>query len=246
MSENAQQRPDPEALAKICADKVQPLDKVFCSLEGKAAIVSGGASGLGYQVVNRLCQAGAKVVIADIREDRGERAIREFMAKGYDVAFCKTDVRSVKDCYALVEFTEKTYTTPDILVTCAAEWSCYSYLDLPEEVYDRVLDTDLKGSYFLGQAAARAMVRDKVKGKIVFISSAAHMGEGPVGIGMNSYYPAAKAGVVALVIYALCTPMSDFMCGETVNVNGGAMMIMQEKPFSFTVEGCLPGPKKAE
>lgn len=60
------------------------------------------------------------------------------------------------------------------------------------------MDTDLKGSYFLGQAAARYMVTNKVKGKIVFISSAAHLGEGPKGIGMNSYYAAAKAGVVAM------------------------------------------------
>ncbi|MCI9507605.1 MAG: SDR family oxidoreductase [Oscillospiraceae bacterium] len=200
-----------------------------------------------------------------------------------------------------------------MLVTCAAGWSSYSYLDLPEDVYDRVMDTDLKGSYFLGQAAARYMVTNKVKGKIVFISSAAHLGEGPKGIGMNSYYAAAKAGVVAmtktvsgelrqyginvncvapggmlsagvftegteafalygpeykavrdahgagapdatplamnpdevaLVVFAMCTPMADFMQGETVDVNGGTLMITQERPFSFTVEGCVPGPQK--
>jgi len=50
--------------------------------------------------------------------------------------------------------------------------------------------------------------------------------------------------LVALTIFALCTPMADFMVGETINVNGGAMMHMQEKPFSFTVEGCIPGPGK--
>ena len=49
---------------------------------------------------------------------------------------------------------------------------------------------------------------------------------------------------VALAVYALCTPMSRFMCGETVNVNGGAMMNLQEKPFSFTIDGCIPGPEK--
>lgn len=61
-----------------------------------------------------------------------------------------------------------------------------------------------------------------------------------------------KAGVpvamnpdqVALVVFAMCTPMADFMQGETVNVNGGTMMITQNKPFSFTVEGCIPGPGK--
>ena len=49
---------------------------------------------------------------------------------------------------------------------------------------------------------------------------------------------------VALVVFAMCTPMANFMQGETVDVNGGILMITQERPFSFTVEGCVPGPKK--
>ena len=44
---------------------------------------------------------------------------------------------------------------------------------------------------------------------------------------------------VALAVYALCTPMSDFMCGETIDVDGGVLMNIQERPFSFTVEGCI-------
>jgi NAD(P)-dependent dehydrogenase (short-subunit alcohol dehydrogenase family) len=309
MAENAK-RPqiDPESLSRKNVESAASLEDIFAKgLDGKTALVTGGASGLGYTVVNRLCEAGAKVVIASRTEERGLRAVDDFKKLGYDVSYVKTDVRNVSDCYAAVDFTVKTYGKLDILVTSAAGWSSYSYLDLPEEVYDRILDTDLKGSYFIGQAAARVMVRDKIKGKIVFISSAAHMGEGPVGIGMNSYYAAAKAGVVAmtktvagelkqyginvncvapggmlsagvfkegneafalygeeyaavrqangrkiplamnpdeiaLVVYALCTPMADFMVGETVNVNGGTLMITQEKPFSFNVEGCIPGP----
>ena len=202
----------------------------------------------------------------------------------------------------------KTYGKLDILVANAAGWSNYAYLDVPETVFDRIMDTDLKGAYFMGQAAARHMVANKIKGKIVFISSAAHLGEGQPGIVMNTFYKAAKAGVsamtkgiagelrqyglsvncvapggmlsagvfsegveanalygkdyqevkqlhrgqtpvamnpdqVALTVFAMCTPMSDYMCGETVNVNGGVLMNIQERPFSFTVPGCVPGPK---
>lgn len=310
MAENVQRQIDPEALSRMNAGQVASLQDVFCKcMEGKVALVTGGASGLGYMVVNRLCEAGAKVVIASRGEERGKRAVSDFKEKGYDVSWVKTDVSKVADCYAAVDFTTETYHGLDVLVTCAAGWSSYSYLDLPEEVYDRVLDVDLKGTYFIGQAAARYMVANKIKGKIVFISSAAHLGEGPKGLGMNSYYAAAKAGVVAmtktvsgelrqyginvncvapggmlsagvftegaeafslygpeykevrdansrqtplamnpdmiaLAVYALCTPMADFMQGETVNVNGGTMMITQERPFSFTVEGCIPGPGK--
>ncbi len=312
MSEQAKgQMPDLESLSRQNLQSVAPLSQVFCSLEGKTALVSGGASGLGYMVAARLCEAGAKVMIASRKETRGLQAVKDFKDKGYEASWVKTDVSKVADCYGAVAETVKTYGSLDILVTSAAGWSSYSYLDLPEEVYDRILDTDLKGSYFLGQAAARVMVENQIKGKIVFISSAAHKGEGAMGVGMNSYYCAAKAGVVAmtksvaaelrqygitvncvapggmlsagvftegaeaaglygaeyqevlqshygqtplamnpdqvaLAVYALCTPMSDFMCGETVDVDGGVLMNIQERPFSFTVKGCIPGPKETE
>ncbi len=306
----AKRQIDPESLSRQNAEASASLKDVFLtSLQGKVAIVTGGASGLGYTIVNRLCEAGAKVVIASRGEERGNRAVQDFKAKGYEVSWVKTDVTNVKACYDAVDFAVKTYGGLDVLVANAAGWSSYAYLDVPEEEFDRVVDTDLKGAYFIGQAAARYMVANKVKGKIVFISSAAHLGEGPVGLGMNSYYIAAKAGVaamtkgiagelkqygisvncvapggmlsagvfkegneafqlygeeyakvrqangsktplamnpdlIALTVFALCTPMSDFMVGETVNVNGGALMNIQEKPFSYTVEGCIPGPKK--
>ena len=316
MAETANRRIDPEALSRMNAQQAKPLQEIFVQcMQGKVALVSGGASGLGYMVVSRLCEAGAKVVIASRGEERAKRALEDFKAKGYEVSWVRTDVSKVADCYAAVDYTTSAYGSLDVLVTSAAEWSSYSYLDLPEEVYDRVMDIDMKGSYFLGQAAARYMVANKIKGKIVFISSAAQLGEGPKGIGMNSYYAAAKAGVVAmtktvsgelrqyginvncvapggmlsagvftqgteafalygpeykavrdshgmgspdptplamnpdevaLVIFAMCTPMADFMQGETVNVNGGTLMITQEKPFSFTVPGCTPGPKAEE
>lgn len=311
MGEETGRKLNPEDLSRMNLRQLKSLEDIFCRcMEGKTALVTGGASGLGYTVVNRLCEAGAKVVIASRKEARGLRAVEDFRAKGYEVSWVQTDVSKVDSCYAAVKFTAETYGSLDILVTSAAGWSSYSYLDLPEEVYDRVLDVDLKGSYFMGQAAARYMVAHKIPGHIVFISSAAHMGEGPVGLGMNSYYAAAKAGVVAmtktvsgelrqygihvncvapggmlsagvftegaeafslygpeykkvrdahskdiplamnpdmiaLVVFAMCTPMADFMQGETVNVNGGTLMITQERPFSFTVEGCTPGPQNS-
>jgi len=312
MADTQRRQIDPEALARMSGAGVAPLQDIFVNcMRGKIALVSGGASGLGYSVVNRLCEAGAKVVIASRGGERANRALEDFRAKGYEVSWVQTDVSKVDACYHAVDYTTSTYGGLDVLVTCAAGWSSYSYLDLPENVYDRVMDTDLKGSYFMGQAAARYMVAHKIKGKIVFISSAAHLGEGPRGLGMNSYYAAAKAGVVAmtktvsgelrqyginvncvapggmlsagvftegseaftlygpeykevrdshtaadptplamnpdevaLAVFALCTPMANFMQGETVNVNGGTLMITQDRPFSFTVEGCIPGPSK--
>lgn len=58
----------------------------------------------------------------------------------------------------------------------------------------------------------------------------------PVPVAMNP-------DEVALVVFALCTPMASFMQGATVDVNGGALLNAQRKPFSYTVEGCIPGPQ---
>ena len=194
----AMQMPDPETMAFQTLAQCLPLGEALTDLKGKVAIVTGGATGLGFNVANRLAEAGAKVVIASRNETRGNAAVEALAAKGYEVTFTACDVTSVEACYAAVDFAVATYGNIDILVTAAAGWDEQAYLDVTEETYDRVVDTDLKGSYFMGQAVARNMVEHGTKGKIVFISSAAHLGEGPRGVGMNTYYQAAKAGVVAL------------------------------------------------
>lgn len=307
------QMPDPEKLASMTLAQCAPLEQIFVkALEGKVALVTGGATGLGFNVANRLAEAGAKVVIASRNPERGAAAVAALTERGYEVSFVPTDVSKVSDCYAAVDFACDTYGGIDILVTSAAGWDEQAYLDVTEATYDRVLDVDLKGTYFCGQAAARKMVASGTKGNIVFISSAAHLGEGPRGVGMNTYYQAAKAGVVALtrgvaaelkqyginvncvapggmlshgvfsegvknggaygpeyaafkselranpiaqvplafnpdqvalMVYALCTPAASFMQGATVDVNGGALLNAQLKPFSTTVEGCIPGPQ---
>ncbi len=307
MAEDMRRQINPESLAKRSADTAIPMQDII-RLTGKVALVTGGGSGLGYTIVNRLAEAGAKVVIASRGEARGRKAVEDFTAKGYDVSWVKTDVSVVADCYKAVDYAVEKYGKLDILVCNAAGWSSCSYLDVSEELYDKILDVDLKGSYFMGQAAARHMVANKIRGKIIFISSAAHLGEGPSNLVMNTYYQAAKAGVTGLtrgvaeelkqyginvncvapggmlsagvftqgndqvakygaaymearkkpapetplamnpdevgrVVFAMCTPLSDFMCGEVINVNGGTMLKFQTSPLSYTVEGRVPGPR---
>ena len=198
MADQARQMPDPEKLASMTLAQCTPLGEALTNLKGKVAIVTGGATGLGFNIAARLAEAGAKVMIASRSQARGDAAVAALAEKGYEAAFCSTDVSSVDACYALVDETVKVFGNVDILVTSAAGWDEQAYLDVTEATYDRVLDVDLKGSFFMGQAVARNMVANKTHGKIVFISSAAHLGEGPRCVGMNTYYQAAKAGVCAL------------------------------------------------
>ena len=312
MEKEKQMQITPEMIANMAAgnvSNVQSLSDIFINnMKGKSAIVTGGASGLGYNVVNRLSEAGVKVVIASRNEKKGKKAEEEFRSRGREVTWCQTDVTKVSDCYKTVEFTEKTYGKVDILVANAATWSMFSFLDMPEEEYDKVMNTDLKGEYFMAQAAARSMVRNKIKGKIIFTSSAARHSSDVNGIGMMSHYNAAKGAIasmtmgvakelrqygitvncvapggmvsegtltntgkaaayygkeliqeqmalakdtptamnpdeVAIAVFAMCTDMSNYMVGETVDVTGGATLSFQKKPWSYTMPGCIPGPK---
>lgn len=302
---------DINALNSMYLQQMRSLQEVFGSeLKDKVALITGGATGLGFCVAARLAQAGAKVVIASRNEGKGRKAEEDLKAAGLTVKWTRCDVTSVEECYRAVEFTVQEYGAIDILIANAAGWSMYSFLDMPEEAFDQVVNTDMKGEYFIAQAAARVMVSQKIKGKIVFIASAAHLGGDCPKIAMMTHYNAAKGAVVsmtkgiakelkqygitvncvapggmlsygaitngaesselygpeydeekkkygglsplamnpdqvALVVFAMCTSMSDFMAGETVDVNGGVMLSFQEKPWSYTVAGCIPGPKES-
>ena len=121
MAEIQQKRIDPESLSRMNAAAITPLQDIFVNcMRGKVALVTGGASGLGYMVVSRLCEAGAKVVIASRGEARAQRALEDFQAKGYEVSWVQTDVSKVASCYEAVNYTTATYGGLDVLVTCAA------------------------------------------------------------------------------------------------------------------------------
>lgn len=286
---------------------VAPLQSVF-DLTGKVAIVTGGCTGLGFAVARRLGEAGAKVVITSRREDRGAAAQEYLRGKGYDVTYCKTDVREVEQCYAMVDFTEKTYGCPDILVPCAAYWDMYAAVDTPVDVFDNIQATNVRGQYYCIQATARAMIKAGKGGKICMISSIMRTGQGDTpymnftsayitsksaltgmcvslareykqyGITVNCVAPGAmltsgcltnNLGVanygekygeegakyqtlvpmsqtpddMARMVFCMCTPVSDFMQGVTVDVDGGATITFNNTKWSYNLEGCVPGPK---
>lgn len=290
-------------LAKNSTEQLKSINEVFYDdMAGKVAIVTGGATGLGYNIVNRLAEAGVRVVIASRKEGTGKKAEEDFQNRNLDVRWFQTDVSDVADCYKAVDYTVEKFGRLDIVVANAATWSMYSYLDMPEEAFDSVINTDLKGEYFIAQAAARVMVQQKIRGKIVFISSVAHKGSDAPKLGMMTHYNAAKGAIVsmtkgiakelkqygisvncvapggmltagaltnsqdafalygpefaeerskygretpmvmnpdevALVVFAMCTAMSDFIVGETIDVDGGSLLSFQAKPWSYTIEG---------
>ena len=144
------------------------------ALDGKTAIVTGGANGIGYAIAERFLDDGARVVVADIDTAAGRRAEADLAGRG-EVRFIRTDIGRRLDVHNLVAATIDAFGDIDILVNNAGIVHAADFLDLKEEDFDRVLAVNLKGAFLAGQAAARFMV-DKVKaggapGAIVNMSS---------------------------------------------------------------------------
>jgi len=145
------------------------------SFEGKVAIISGGARGIGRACANRLAHVGAKVVIADINEKLGEEVADGLGGGGHDARFILCNVGERLDVRNLVAETLNAYGRIDVLVNNAGVMDSAPFLELSEKELDRVFATNVKGTFMLAQAAARQMVTQveagERPGSIVNISS---------------------------------------------------------------------------
>lgn len=144
------------------------------ALDGKAAIVTGGAGGIGLAIARRFLEEGARVIIADIDEDKGAGAQDDLAALG-TVRFVAADIGDKAAVQRLVATTVDEFGGVDVLVNNAGIVHGADFLDLAEEDFDRVLRINLKGAFLTGQAVARLMV-ERVKaggspGAIVNMSS---------------------------------------------------------------------------
>lgn len=128
------------------------------ALTGKVAIVTGAARGIGQACAERLAREGAKVIVADRDEAGGERIAADIREDGGEAAFVSCDVSERLDVRNLLAATLETYDAVDLLVNNAGIIDDAPFLELSEAEFDRVLATNLKGAFLLGQAVARQMV----------------------------------------------------------------------------------------
>lgn len=128
------------------------------SLSGKVTIITGGARGIGFACARRFCEDGAKVIIADVDEDRGAEAEKALNDNGGDASFVACDVSERLDIRNLVTTTVEAHGQIDVLINNAGIVVGGDFLDLKEEDFDRVLRINLKGAFLVGQAVARQMV----------------------------------------------------------------------------------------
>ena len=184
-------------------DGMEPLSSML-SVAGKVAIVTGGTSGLGFNITARLLEGGANVVIASDTEYSCDNAIGLLRERGYGedrVVACITDVRDEDAVANLVSFTDKTFGSIDILVTSAAKWSYAHIYDMPEEEFAKVIDINLNGTFRAIKHVSKYMIEKEIAGKMCLISSDSAWLPYPT-FGGYPHYVASKGGVNALGLEA--------------------------------------------
>jgi len=139
-------------------------------LDGKVALISGAAKGMGAVEARMFAKEGASLVIGDILEDEGTKLALEISYEGASCVFAPLDVRKASQWESAVTKAMSAYGRLDVLVNNAGVTSRMNLLDSPEEDWDRVLDINAKGS-FLGIKTVIPAMRKSGGGSIVNISS---------------------------------------------------------------------------
>ena len=162
-------------------------------LQGKVALISGGARGQGAAEAKLFAKEGAKVVFGDVLDDEGRKTEAEIQEIGGEALYIHMDVTNEGDWEKAVSETVNRFGKLDILVNNAGVVSWGNLEDTTPEEWDRVMDVSLKGMYLTGQIAARHMA-EQGGGSIINISSICD----EVAQAGYPHYIAAKGGVKML------------------------------------------------
>lgn len=185
-------------------------------LKGRTALVTGGSCGIGYAIAEAFLCAGAKVVISGRNEEKLKEAASKLSAKG-EVSFVQMD-NTKSGSFGVTISNMPAF---DILVNNAGYVGGGSFGDTQESEYDKVMNTNLKGSYFLSEAVSNLWIQNGTQGNILNICSASSLRPG------QSPYILSKWGLRALTI-----GMAKSLVKHGIVVNGLAPGCTNTEKFS--------------
>lgn len=162
-------------------------------LAEKAALITGGTSGIGEATALLVAEEGAAVAITGRNEKRGHAVVARILEKGGKAIFLRADVRHAAECQRAVEETVRSFGKLDILFNNAGVFYFHTVVDCTEEEWDLQLDTNLKGIFLMSKFALPHMIR---QGGGVIINHSS--GWGIAGGASAVAYCASKGGVVLL------------------------------------------------
>ncbi len=165
-------------------------------LDGKVALVTGGANGIGKAIALRFSLEGAAVAIADLDGEKANQLKCVIDSSGGQAFVVEVDVAKKKSVSDLIEKSLGRFGQIDILVNSAGIGYRSAFLDIDEENWDRTIEVNLKGTFLCSQEVARAMIQQKRGGTIISIASIC--GVVADKFSLHAAYEASKAGVILL------------------------------------------------
>lgn len=200
-----------------------PLNQLI-SLKNKRAIVTGGASGIGYAAAHRLAEAGAVVTLVDYNTEKGRAAVLKLNEAGFKAGFAACDVSREEEVITAAKFATENMGGLDILVNNAGIFPSTPFLSVNASDLNKVLGINLNGLIFFSREASRLMVNQKSGGIIINIASvdALH----PIRKNMT-VYDASKGAVLSLT-----RSLAKELAAENIRVNAIA-------PGGILTEGAL-------
>lgn len=164
-------------------------------IHGKFALITGGSRGIGRAVALQLAGAGTNVAISYQSDDAAAAdVVRQCIAAGVDAVAIKAELSNVEDAVNLVKDCLEKFDRLDFLICNAGIWEGKPVEDISEELWDRVLDVNLKGTWSVCKAAVPHL-KQQGSGRIVVVSSTA----GQRGEANVSNYAASKGGQISFV-----------------------------------------------
>jgi NAD(P)-dependent dehydrogenase (short-subunit alcohol dehydrogenase family) len=193
-------------------------------LDGRVAVVTGGSIGIGAAIARLFASEGAQVALIGRDATRGEETCRSIRGQGGACAFYCADVSKADQVARVATGILKEYQRVDVLVNNAGIWKPGRVIDLNEETWDSVLNTNLKGIFLVSRQFIPGMIERK-RGVVINMASVA----GLVGAADASAYAASKGGIVNLSrsmaldfapfnvrVNCLCPGMTDTAMGDAV------------------------------
>ena len=175
----------------------------------KVVIVTGSGRGIGQAIALKFARHRASVIVADRNEARARETAKLVEEAGGRSQSLNTDVTDFREVQEMLGKTLEAFGTVDILVNNAGWDVVQPFFENPLELWDKLIDINLKGCLYCCRAVGELMIKEK-KGKIVNISSDA----GRVGAGAEAVYAAAKGGVIAFT-----KSLAPILAPYNINVN---------------------------
>jgi len=202
------------------------MNEMNLDLSGKVALVTGGSRGLGKAIALAMAKKGASVAICGRKQENLDQATKEFGGMGLEVMTCAANVGKADQVGALFQAVEDRFGRLNILVNnVGTNILTPSVSDADEALWDKIIETNLKGTYLVSSRAVRLMRKAGGGGKIINISSIAAR-KAAMGMGI---YCVAKAGVEMLT-----KVLAVELAQDRINVNAVAPSVVRtqfSRPF---------------